>query len=120
MFITAFGRNVAPEWVERELALHPAIRQAAVFGEARPWNVAVIVRGAGATPAQVDAAVAGANRELPDYARVRAWLEADAPFGLDNDQLTSNGRLRRSQILAAYDARLNELYDRSHNQEVVA
>ncbi len=43
IFITSFGRNVAPEWVERELTLHPAIAQAAVFGEARPWNVAVIV-----------------------------------------------------------------------------
>jgi long-subunit acyl-CoA synthetase (AMP-forming) len=120
MFITAFGRNVAPEWVERELTLHAAIRQAAVFGEARPWNVAVIMRGAGATSAQVDAAVASVNRELPDYARVRAWIEADAPFSVSNDQLTGNGRLRRAQILAAYDARLDQLYDRSHNQEVVA
>jgi long-subunit acyl-CoA synthetase (AMP-forming) len=120
MFITAFGRNVAPEWVERELTLHPAIGQAAVFGEARPWNVAVIARGAGATLAQIDAAVAGANRELPDYARVRAWVEADAPFSLGNGQLTSNGRLRRAQILAAYDTRLDQLYDRSHHQEVVA
>ncbi|HEX9179958.1 MAG TPA: AMP-binding protein, partial [Burkholderiales bacterium] len=43
IFITSFGRNVAPEWVEGELALHPAIAQAAVFGEGRPWNIAVIV-----------------------------------------------------------------------------
>src|SRR3989338_3036856 len=36
IFITSFGRNVSPEWVESELTLHPAIAQAAVFGEARP------------------------------------------------------------------------------------
>ncbi len=120
LFITAFGRNVAPEWVERELALHPAIRQAVLFGEGRPWNAAVIVRSAGATRAQVDAAVASANRELPDYARIGAWLEADAPFSPDNGQLTRNGRPRRAAILAAYGARLEQLYDRSPTREVVA
>lgn len=120
MFITAFGRNVAPEWVEGELTLHPAIGQAAVFGEARPWNVAVIVPGAGASAAQIDAALAAANRALPDYARVRAWIAADAPFGPGNDQLTGNGRLRRAQIHAVYAARLDRLYERSHSQEVVA
>ena len=36
MFITAFGRNVAPEWVEAELTASGVIAQAAVFGEARP------------------------------------------------------------------------------------
>ena len=41
IFITAFGRNVAPEWVERELLGEPEILQAAVFGESRPHNCAV-------------------------------------------------------------------------------
>ena len=43
VFITSFGRNVSPEWVERELQMSPYIAQAALFGEARPWNVAIIV-----------------------------------------------------------------------------
>ncbi|MEK9826188.1 MAG: AMP-binding protein, partial [Methylotenera sp.] len=42
IFITSFGRNVAPEWVERELKISPFIAQAALYGEAKPWNVAVI------------------------------------------------------------------------------
>ncbi|MBW8367389.1 MAG: AMP-binding protein, partial [Arenimonas sp.] len=42
VFITAFGRNVSPEWVESELLQHPAFAQALVWGEARPRNVAVV------------------------------------------------------------------------------
>ncbi|MGQ0620226.1 MAG: AMP-binding protein [Panacagrimonas sp.] len=109
MFVTAYGRNVAPEWVERELCLMPAIAQAAVFGEARPFNTAVILpRG---SEAEVEAAIQAVNAQLPDYARVSRWLRADAPFTPTNDQLTANGRLRRAPILAAYGARLDAFYN---------
>jgi long-chain acyl-CoA synthetase len=109
VFITSFGRNVMPEWVERELTLHPAIAQAAVFGEARPWNTAVIVSRAPA--AAVEAAIAEANRMLPDYAQVRHWLPATAPFTPQNGQLTPNGRLRRDNILDVYGPAIHALYE---------
>ncbi|TDU28608.1 long-subunit acyl-CoA synthetase (AMP-forming) [Panacagrimonas perspica] len=109
MFVTAFGRNVSPEWVERELCLMPAIAQAAVFGEARAFNAAVIVPRTG--DAEVDAALAQVNATLPDYARVSRWIRADAAFAAGNDQLTPNGRLRRSAIESAYGARLVALYE---------
>ncbi len=108
MFITAFGRNVAPEWVEAELTRHCAIPQAAVFGEARPWNAAVIASAV--SDSEIDAAIAAANAELPDYARVRRWLRAAAPFTPANGQATANGRPRRTAILDAYGARLDALY----------
>jgi acyl-CoA synthetase (AMP-forming)/AMP-acid ligase II/pyrroloquinoline quinone (PQQ) biosynthesis protein C len=111
MLVTAFGRNVAPEWVESELALQPAIAQAAVFGEARPWLAAVIVPRRAGDRDGVAAALAAANGALPDYARVRAWIEADAPFTAADDLATANGRLRRAAIHARYGARLDRLYD---------
>jgi long-chain acyl-CoA synthetase len=114
MFITSFGRNVAPEWVERELTIHPVIANAAVFGEAKPWNVALIVPRALPGIADRDAAIAEAvntaNRGLPDYAQVRKWLVADEPFTVDNGLLTSNGRLRRAEIRVRYETALDKLY----------
>ncbi len=112
IFITSFGRNVSPEWVERELTLHPAIAQAAVFGEARPWNVAVVVPR-GATPealAAVNQAIEEANRVLPDYARVKYWIPAQAPFLPQNGQLTANGRLKRAEIWQLYQSSIEQLY----------
>ncbi|MGZ8262104.1 MAG: AMP-binding protein, partial [Methylotenera sp.] len=109
-FITSFGRNVAPEWVERELTLSPFIAQAAIFGEARPWNVAVIFPAKNATPAEIDISIAEINQTLPDYARVSQWLLADSPFTPQNGQLTANGRLRRDLIWQQYQSRINEKY----------
>lgn len=108
IFITSFGRNVSPEWVERELTLHPAIAQAAVFGEARPWNVALIVpRG---NVEEVNLAIEEANAVLPDYAKVKCWLPASAPFLPQNGQLTANGRLKREAIMAQYQTAIEKLY----------
>jgi long-subunit acyl-CoA synthetase (AMP-forming) len=108
MFITAFGRNVAPEWVEAELTASGAIAQAAVFGEGRPWNVAVIVpRDAD----RVEADIRKINDGLPDYARVRRWVLAAEPFTAMNELSTPNGRLRRDRIFARYRQALNTLYE---------
>lgn len=115
VFITSFGRNVSPEWVESQLAQSPKIAQAALFGEARPWNTALIVPAAGASEADIDAVVSQVNAGLPDYARVGRWLCADAPFSTQNQQLTPNFRLRRDVIWQAYAPRINTLYEETEN-----
>lgn len=110
LFITTFGRNVAPDWVESELMLQPAIAQAWVHGEARPWNAAVIVARSGATAQDVTAAITAANSNLPGYAQVRHWLPADEPFSSQNGELTTNGRMRRTVIAARYAPHVDRLY----------
>lgn len=108
MFITAWGRNVSPEWVESELTASGPIAQAAVFGESRPWNVAVIVPSARRPDHfAIDGAIRAANERLPDYARVTAWIEAEEPFSAANGLVTANGRLRRDAIEARYAARID-------------
>jgi long-chain acyl-CoA synthetase len=110
IFITSFGRNVAPEWVERELTVTTAIAQAVVFGDARPFNVAVLVPRGAADARAIEKAVAEANARLPDYAQVRRWIIADAPFSLDNGQWTGTGRPRRAALGKAYADRIKAIY----------
>lgn len=109
LLITSFGRNVAPEWVEAALLAQPAIAQAVVAGDARPWLAAVLVPAPGAGPAELAAAVARANETLPDYARIGGWI-AGAPFTPYNGLATGNGRPRRSAILDHHAAELATLY----------
>ncbi|CAN5430163.1 AMP-dependent synthetase/ligase [soil metagenome] len=111
IFITAFGRNVAPEWVERELTAHSAVLQAVVFGEGRAFSCAVIFAHPHAAPQLVDVALAQANSRLPDYAQVRGWVRAHQPFSAQNGMLTPNGRPRRAAILAAYRRQLHALHE---------
>ena len=101
--ITAFGRNVSPEWVESELLAEPAILQAMVMGEARAALSALLVPMPGVDQAQVEAAVAHANSRLPDYAHVHDWRLVP-PFDPAAGQVTANGRPRRDALRHAYAA----------------
>lgn len=115
MFITAFGRNVSPDWVERELVLHAAIEQAAVFGEGRPWNVAVIAAAANCCRQEITEAIESVNQDLPDYARIRTWIAATEPFQINNQQLTATGRLRRHVIWQQYAEHIEDLYSTTND-----
>jgi len=110
IFITSFGRNVSPEWVESEMTIEPAIAQCCVFGEAKPFNVAVIYPRQGFAQDAVAQAVAHANMRLPDYARVKRWVIADEPFSVENGLWTGTGRPRRLMIAKAYQAAMDKLY----------
>lgn len=110
VFITAYGRNVSPDWVESEMRLDPAIAQIAVFGEARPFNVAVVVPDQECGAEQLAAAIARCNSQLPDYARVARWIPAQESFRVDNGLLTGTGRVRRDAVWVRYAAALQTIY----------
>lgn len=115
IYTTAFGRNVAPEWVERELLTHDAVGQVAVFGEGRPFSTAIIVPRGGSGREQIQKAVDVANARLPDYARVGQFIVAREAFTTGNGQLTGTGRPRRQNIQQRYRTDLAGIYgDEAH------
>jgi len=109
-YATAFGRNISPEWIESELTSGHTFLQAAVFGEARPSNVALLVPQPAASMAQIAAAVAATNARLPDYARIKAWSLAEAPFSPKNGLARPGGSLNRTAIEEHYNTELENLY----------
>jgi long-subunit acyl-CoA synthetase (AMP-forming) len=109
-FITSFGRNVNPDWVEAELTQRGTIAQAFVHGEGLPGNLALIwPLDPTCSGQELADAVAHANSTLPDYARVKAWHRLETPFSVADGLLTANGRPRREAILAHYHSTLLEL-----------
>jgi long-subunit acyl-CoA synthetase (AMP-forming) len=104
VLITAFGRNVSPEWVECELHAAtvrgmPAVVQAVVFGDGEPSLSAVLWPLNPELPdAALQAAVDAANARLPDYAQVRRWVRSAHPFTAESGLATANGRPRRDAI----------------------
>ena len=118
LIITAYGRNVAPEWVEAALLAQPEIAQAVVSGEARPWLAALLVAMPGVEASGLANAVARANATLPDYARVGDWLLC-TPFNFVNGMATGNGRPIRAAILKQQAAALESLYTTQESAHAV-
>ncbi len=109
------GDNVSPQRVEGMLSLQPEIAQAMVYGDRRPYLVALLV----ADPEfaqlpdieqRLRAALDRVNAELSVIERVRRFIVADAPFTIDNEQLTPSMKIRRHVLKEAYGERLDALY----------
>jgi len=101
-YITAFGRNVAPEWVESELQSELAIAHAAVFGEGQVTATALLVPRGDVSDVDLQAAVNACNARLPDYARIGAWHRLSPAQLQAADGLTANGRTRRGAVERAF------------------
>jgi long-chain acyl-CoA synthetase len=110
IFITSMMRNVNPEWVESEILKSFLIAQVAVFGEAMPYNSAVVVvANAQISFEQIKIEFEKINRGLPDYAQVRNIILATEPFSQKNNMLTGNGRIKRQNIWEKYQKKIKNL-----------
>jgi len=127
------GDMISPARVEGALTLAPEIAQAMVFGDRRPYLVAVIVpdpdfasayASGHAMPADLAAlaqdigfhralgdVVTRVGRDLPAAERVRRFTIAAEPFSLTNMQLTPTLKIRRHAIREAYQSAFETLYD---------
>ncbi|HLS99239.1 MAG TPA: AMP-binding protein [Porticoccaceae bacterium] len=110
LLISSFGRNISPEWVESELLASPLIRDCVVVGDARPWLGALICPSAGVGDDAIADSIARCNRELPDYARVRAWHRLAAPLAAVPGLVTATGKPRRDAIHAHFKGAVEALY----------
>ena len=107
LLISAYGRNISPEWVETALGNQNLLRQAVVFGDGEPSLWAVLWPVQDDLPAALlQAAVDAANATLPDYARITRWTRARAPFTTASGYATANGRPQRAAILADHAQRV--------------
>ncbi len=110
ILITSFGRNVSPEWPESLLLGQKEIIQAVVMGDGQAFLSALIVPSSpDISHDQLEAAIQRVNQDLPDYARLGAWLIGE-PLTTANGLATANGRPRRAEILKQYEEQLNAIY----------
>jgi long-chain acyl-CoA synthetase len=111
------GDNVSPQRIEGMLTIQPEIAQAMVYGDRRPHLVALLVPEPDIASKpdlqqRLQRAVDRVNAELSVIERVRRFIVADAPFTIENEQLTPSLKIRRHVISQAYGERLDALYRR--------
>ena len=124
------GEMIAPARVEGQLVLQPEIGQAMVFGDRRPYLVALVVprpefvetftrehraQGNGALDAALHKAIAAAveraNATLPPTERVRHFIVANEPFSTENGLMTPTLKIKRHAIRQVYGDALSQLYE---------
>lgn len=134
MIINIAGHNMSPANVEARLkASSPLIGQAVCIGDARPYNVALLLldpeaasafaarRGVANTTLsalcgdqqvldEVATGVARANTQLSLPEQIRSWVLLDCQWLPGGDELTPTMKLQRKPIAVKYAADIEALY----------
>jgi long-chain acyl-CoA synthetase len=132
------GEMISPARIEGYLTLEPEISQVMVFGDRRPYLVAVVVPEPEFVAAYADgeaspdlqaltadpgftkaigAAVNRVNLTLTPSERVRRFVVAAEAFTTANGQMTPTLKIKRHAIRERYGAALDALY---HSKEIAA
>jgi len=133
LIVTAGGKKVAPQLVEGLLKADMLVSQACVYGDRKPYLVALLTLDRTAvkrwadqhhTPyadvpdlarstalrAQLDAHVARVNTHLARYEQVKYYDVLADDFTVDNGLLTPTQKIRRKAVNARYRADFDALY----------
>jgi len=121
LIINSAGKNMSPANIEMRLkAAGPLIGQACVFGDRRPYNVAVLVldpdTAAGLDPAdpsvvaRVQAEVDEANSHLSRVEQIKRFRVLATEWLPGGEELTPTMKLKRRGIAAKYEAEVEALY----------
>jgi long-chain acyl-CoA synthetase len=113
------GKYVVPSLLEERLKVSPAIANVMIYGDNKPYNVALVVPSGGPLEsaderarikARLEAEIALLSSDFKRYERVRSIVVITEDFTQQNEMLTPSMKLRRHNILRRWRAELEGLY----------
>ncbi len=142
LIITAGGKNIAPQPIENELKIDKYISQAYVYGDRKPYLVALL------TPnlellidfareekiSYIDIAelvqhnkimnlfaerIAEKNKRFPSYTTIKYFAVLPHEFTIEGGEMTPTLKLKRRVILDKYRNKIEELYHRNESRVIV-
>lgn len=133
LIITAGGKNVAPQNIEKLLKGIAGVGQAVVLGDQRKYLTALLTIDAEAGPAvaqqrgwptepaalaehpefqaHVQRGVDTANAELARYEQIKRWRLLPVDFSVEGGELTPTQKVKRKVVAQRYANEINGLYD---------
>lgn len=110
VIVLANGRKVHPRTVEDRLRNSPLIANCCVYGQGKPWLSVVIVPAPDVySNSELMTELARINSELESYQRLYGHIIAE-PFTVENQLMTSTGKVSRLRIHARFHRELDALY----------
>ena len=133
LIVTAGGMNIAPQEIENRLKADPFISQVMVYGDRRPYPVALVTinpeeleklareRGILATDPgvlvkhpvvveRVSRTVEEKNSQLQSYAKIKKFTVLPVDFTQEGGELTPTLKVKRKVVAEKYRGAIEELY----------
>ncbi len=114
ILITPGGDNISPVKLENDLTKISFIEQALVYGDNKPFLVALIVLDNGFKNYDkeiIKAEIEKMNKELTKIEKIKKFYIVDEQFSIENGFMTPTLKLKRYKIIQKYKKDLEKLYD---------
>jgi long-chain acyl-CoA synthetase len=111
IIVTSSGKNITPANIENRLSDHPKIEHAVVFGDDRPYLVALLVPDGELDESEAQKAVDEANEEFAKIEQIKKFVIADRGLSQDEGELTPTMKVKREQVYENFCEQIDSLYD---------
>jgi long-chain acyl-CoA synthetase len=118
IIVTSSGKNITPTNIESKIAEGDGIDQAVVFGDDRPYLVALVtVDDDNPDPEdsglrdKVEKAVDAANSDLAKIEQVKKFAILDRPLSQEEGELTPTMKVKREKVYENFSEQIDSLYD---------
>ena len=113
ILITPGGDNISPVKIESELTKIEFIEQALVYGDNKPFLVALLVLNNNFKDIDykiIQKEIEKINKELTKIEKIKKFLIINNQFSIENGFMTPTLKLKRFKIIQEYKKELEDLY----------
>ena len=113
ILITPGGDNISPIKIENELSNSKFIEQAIVYGDNKPYLVALLVlsdENLKINNEQLQKEIEKVNNSLSKIENIKKFFVIDEKFSIENGMLTPTLKLKRYKIVQKYKNEFEKLY----------
>ncbi|MDC1133107.1 AMP-binding protein [Candidatus Pelagibacter sp.] len=113
ILITPGGDNISPVKIESELTKIEFIEQALVYGDNKPFLVALIVLNSNFKDTDykiIQEEIEKINKELTKIEKIKKFIIINNQFSIENGFMTPTLKLKRFKIIQEYKKELEDLY----------
>ena len=113
ILITPGGDNISPVKIENDLIKIECIEQALVYGDNKPFLVALLVLNKESKNTSNDfiqKEIEKINKDLSKIEKIKRFKVIDKQFSIENGLMTPTLKLKRYKIIQEFNAELEKLY----------
>ncbi len=110
LIITSGGDNISPNKIENLLMINPYIDQAIVYGNYKPYIIAIIVVANNFVDNSIKNVITKINQELNFNEKIRKYIISKEPFTYQNGLLTQTLKIKREKVFEKFEKEIKKLY----------
>jgi long-chain acyl-CoA synthetase len=113
ILITPGGDNISPVKIENELSNSNLIDQSIIYGDNKPFLVALLVlsdENLKATDEQIEKEIYKVNQNLSKIEQIKKFFTISEKFSIENGMLTPTLKPKRYKIITKYKNQFEKLY----------